>query len=614
MSSYFFSFVPFFYCFSGVLFACFITVFFLYFFFQSKWKPHTRKMSALAQLEPPPPGYMRMTLVGSGSEKGVPVLGHFEERGCLCTEVFENPLSRDARLSAALLVTFQPLTSCADPTDADQTTLCDGDHQKTTFPTSTPATLFPFSPPLEKQKTSHNSFTSPLYNTLHDVHVHHILVDCGRMFRDAYFKVLLRENLRCLNALFLTSNSISSLGGLDDLRDLQSMSCELGVGEWCIHHFIPTFVLPHTLETLREKVPYILQNSLIMGSCPSNRRDYLAGWSEMKKKRAEEQAPKEWNNIGIRRSTALQLYAIPFSAPVKQEGGSVIKHVKNVANENRSGDRGEEEEESGDAPTRVYVDAFGPDVPVYTVPLGGPTNESRENTAGVWMGSSKRSSCFGLVFGQGTRLSSTSETFVKASMPPSRFSSSPSSFSPTLSSREETHGSTKGSCVAYLPYLRCEIPESSVAFLDRLERIDLLIFECPYGPLEKESSDPPVEKDVRGSDGVDHAGGTSLVREEVGEHVVVMQRILAMVRRWRPLHVVTTGMSCDIRGECPRRTDSKEEENEAFGEWGEKMCAWLRTKLAEEPIAREKEEEQGTENYAPIVSMGYDGFSVLLPV
>lgn len=567
-------------------------------------------MSALTQLEPPPPGYMRVTLVGSGSEKGVPVLGHFEERGCLCAEVFVNPLSRDARLSAALLVTFQPLSSSATPGDGNEAILCEDGNQKTAFTTATPVTLSPIPPPLEKQKTSHNSFTSPLVNNLQGTHVHHILVDCGRMFRDAYFKVLLRENLRCLNALFLTSSSIASLGGLDDLRDLQSMSCELGVGEWSIHHFIPTFVLPQTMETLREKVPYILQNSLIMGSCPSNRKEYLAGWTEMKKKRAEERAPKEWNNIGIRRSTALQLYAIPFSVPAEREGDDVINDVKNVGNEERSG-HGEKEEGGGDAPTRVYVDAFGPDIPVYTVPLGGPTNERRENTVPECIVSSKRSPCFGLVFGQGTQFKSIPEASVKTSLPPSRSSSSPP---PTLFSSGETHADTKGSCVVYLPYLRYEIPESSVTFLDRLEKIHLLIFECPYGPPDKESHYLPVQKEEGVRSGEVHTGDTLLVHEEVREDVVIMERILSLVRRWRPLHVITTGMSCDIRGGCIGKTDLNEEKNEAFGEWGEKMCAWWTTKLTENPIAREKEEEKGRESYAPIVSMGYDGFSVLLPL
>lgn len=572
----------------------------------------TKEIKVFSHNEPPDPGFMRVTLVGSGPPQGVPVLGHFQERGCVCAEVLDHPLSRDARLSASLLITFQPLLpsqmSGAWIEDRYQS---DPDEKRSSFRTP------PTSPTSEKQKTSHHSFTSPVYNTLHGARVHHILIDCGKMFRDAYFKVLLNENLRCLNGLFLTSSSASSLGGLDDLRDLQSMSCELGVGEWFVHHFIPTYVLPEILQKLQCKVPYILRNSLVMGSCPSSPSEYFAGWSKMKKSREAENAPRQWNNIGIRRSTALQIYTIPLaSSPSVSTGMKAYPptHEGKKNSDHPSGYSADEKDNASNIPVKIYVDAFGPDVPVYALPLGGV----EKNTHTPLNSSAQLPTCFGLAFGRGIRMKPTAQgmvftplLFSKTSPPPLlRDAPCTTSTEEAVTTEGKTALDTGGSCVVYLPYVGCGLSEGSLAFLNSLQRIDLLILECLCGPPKSESTGvSTVERNLSSNT----SGVHSLLFDAEESNRLAMENVLMMVRGWRPLHVVTTGMSCSISGGDNREKVEDSVESSFSSERGENICTWLRKKL-EDRLPAENESGQSVERYSPIVSMGYDGLSVMLPL
>lgn len=556
----------------------------------AKMDTSLHEMKSLCHHEPPPIGFMRVTLVGAGPPKGVPALGHFDERGCVCAEVLANPCSRNARLSSSLLITFQPLF-CASMTnglEADKTGSEDEEKARhvETMPIATG----------EKQKASHNSFTSLLYNTLHGRRVHHVLVDCGKMFRDAYFHVLRYENLRCLNGLFLTSSSPSSLGGLDDLRDLQSMSCELGVGEWCVHHFIPTYVLPETLQALRTKVSYILQNSLIMGPCPSSEAEYISGWTEMKEKREKENAPKEWNNIGIRRSTSLQIYTIPSSLPrTVQENHAAAS--SGSGKEPASGVDG--------VPARIYVDAFGPNVPVYSLPIiRGGEGEEQHTPSPTTTGctpSSSFSSSFGLAFGRGIRLKSNHRGWRSPCDVPV---SPPSSLLAALATTNASSGEAEGSCVVYLPYLGSGVSEGTAAFLDSLEQIDLLIVECLHGPSKEALREASEGKCTSGADKEDSPRG--------GEDAEI-EKLLMVVRRWRPLQVITTGMSCSIRVKENGVKVQKHQKGRA-SQTGDDLCEWLRWKLTEGLQGKEGKGNQNTEGYTPVVSMGYDGLSVVLPL
>lgn len=302
---------------------------------------------------------MRLTLVGSGADTGVPVIGHYDGAGCACEDAIQHPTGFHARNVASLLITLRcqdgdPDLSRGEATDEKQdcaTTASSTNTNSTPGQSSTSPTA----------KRSHADFTSPLYNTLHGERVYHLLVDSGKTMRDAYFRVMTRENLRSVDSLFLTSGKPSSMAGVDDLRDLQSMS-SVGHGEWLIHHYIPTFVLPQTKAALEGTVKYIIRNSIDMGSSCSSKEAYTAAWEKIKHARASERQTA-WNNIGIRRSTALQLLTVPDAAPEK-----------------------------------VYVPPCGPNVPVYTLPLRS--------------GEGGQDASLGLAFGRGIAFRSHQEKVV----------------------------------------------------------------------------------------------------------------------------------------------------------------------------------------------------------
>eukprot|EP00796_Vickermania_ingenoplastis_P010181 gene10181-7132_t len=398
-----------------------------------------------AHKQPPPAGCMRLTLVGSGAATGVPVVGHFGG-GCACEDAVAHPDGPHARNVAALLITFR--------TPGDE---------------AAEAAAPPAAAPQTGAKSSHADFTSPMLNTLHGVKVHHALVDCGKTFRDAYFRVLTSENLRSVDALFLTSGKPSAMSGVDDLRDLQSMSS--AGGEWHIHRYIPSYMLPQTRAALGGAVPYIVRNSLDMGPSQDSREGHEAAWEAAKVRRAAE-SHRAWNNIGIRRSTSLQLITVPTASPA-----------------------------------RIYVPPFG-DTPVYAVPVSS--------------GSSGAELSLGLVFGRGTR-----------------FKGEP--------------GPRSGSCVAYLSDV-ASLPVAALAFLHRLEAIDLLIVDCLHGPGR---SDPAH---------------------------LCMDQAADLAARLRPQRVVTTGMSCDLF------------QDEAL------------------PALEAAMAERLPSGSAVAVSIGYDGLDMVLPL
>lgn len=289
-------------------------------------------MSTSGHHPPPPLGYLRLTLVGCGADSGVPVLGHSKELNCACDEAIQHPNGFTARSTTSLLCTFSPSASAGK--------------------------LFPVEE-LNSGTVSHGDFTSPTFNTLDGEMVRHVLIDCGKQFRDAYFNVMTNHNVRSVDALFITSDSLSySIGGLDDLRDLQSMR-STSEGEWIVHHFIPTYLLPSSKKVFTDRFPYIRSNSMDLGECSETKEEH-ENLLDKEKKRLEEAKSKPWNNIGIRRSTALHLLTVPMAVP-----------------------------------RQVYVEAFAQcDIPVFVVPLNGGEGGAEKS--------------YGLVFGRGVAFNKNS--------------------------------------------------------------------------------------------------------------------------------------------------------------------------------------------------------------
>lgn len=385
----------------------------------------------LVHSEAPPDGFMRFTLVGSGAASGVPVMGHFSGNGCACEEAIAHPMGPDARNVASLLITVPlRLTQAAEMAEAEREAdamKADEKGQSTRDDTrehdaSKEAAAAASSP--TSAKPAHNNFTSPLFNTLRGRKVFHVMVDCGKTFRDAYFRILTRENLRSLDALFFTTGKPSAISGVDDLRDLQSMESTPD-GEWLIHHYIPTYVLPQTKRDLHGTVKYIMNNSIDMGPSHSTRTEYEKAWEAVKQQREAARPGKAWNNIGIRRSAALQLMTV-----------------------------------SDFLPTPLYVPSFD-DLPVYALPL---YCQGREKTEMRMLDGTITSNemSMGLVIGRGARCRKSTTMGM----------------TPRGDRKEDTVG---GSCAVYLSHVS-HIPEATMEFLEDLAVIDVLFIDCLHGP------------------------------------------------------------------------------------------------------------------------------------
>ncbi|KAG8348982.1 hypothetical protein TRVL_00199 [Trypanosoma vivax] len=252
-----------------------------------------------------------ITLVGSGVSTGVPVIGHLTS-SCACVEAMRDPLGPNRRNNVSLLITV-PDTSGLLGTGGE----CDKGEGSTTCS-------------------------------------RHVLIDCGKTFRDAYFRVLAKHGVQTLDGLLLTHDHADAMAGLDDLRDLQPFHLD-EQGNCYVNAYIPTYASNKTIQAMQTQFGYIARNSCLMGDAPKTAEGHAAALKRVANERKEIGLS---NNIGTRRSTALQLFILPDSEP-----------------------------------SPFYIPAFGDEFSMYAVPV-----EHGENYVAL-----------GFVFGRGVRFRSAGQ-------------------------------------------------------------------------------------------------------------------------------------------------------------------------------------------------------------
>ncbi|KPI89423.1 hypothetical protein ABL78_1459 [Leptomonas seymouri] len=356
----------------------------------------------------PPPGFMTLTIVGSGVSTGIPVIGHIG-RGCACEDAVANPNGPNNRNNISILLTLPrgDLPTLNERQESTPVTSSVAEQAKNTEaqPTMQPS-----------GGTSHASFTvDKMGNYIHGKPVAHILFDCGKTFRDAYFKVMIRWNIRVVDTLLITHGHADAIAGLDDLRDLQAMHM-ISTGDWVVDSFIPTYLSYATMETLQRAVDYIVRNSVESGLAMPSPAEHAAQLSacleerEARAKAAVQNGEKAggWRNIGIRRSTALDFFYVDESKPKRV-------HLPVTA-------------------TAATAGAPQPELPFYTFPV--------EHGKGYIS--------MAYAFGRGTAFKSQQ----KDGVPP-----------------------PEGSCVVYISDVSA-IPRDSMLFLQDLVKIDILYVDC----------------------------------------------------------------------------------------------------------------------------------------
>lgn len=359
----------------------------------------------------PPPGFMTLTMVGSGVSTGIPVIGHVG-RPCACDDAVANPRGFNNRNNISILIT---LPRGDLPSKA-------GDKAAAAAAAAmTSSTVADAAKPTQDGGTSHALFAAPeAGNYVGGEPVAHVLIDCGKTFRDAYFKVMIRWNIRVVDTLLITHGHADAIAGLDDLRDMQTMHM-IGTGDWVVDSFIPTYLTCTTMETLQRAVDYIVRNSVESGPAMSTPAEHAAQLSACLAERAAkaEAAAKNgekeggWRNIGIRRSTALDFYYVDEAKPKRV-------HLPITA-------------------MAATADGVAqPELPFYTFPV--------EHGAGYIS--------MAYVFGRGVAFKSQQHE-----------------------QENRTTSTPEGSCVVYISDVS-SIPRESMQFLQDLVKIDILYVDC----------------------------------------------------------------------------------------------------------------------------------------
>ncbi|ORC87976.1 uncharacterized protein TM35_000192200 [Trypanosoma theileri] len=242
-----------------------------------------------------------ITIVGSGVSTAIPVIGHFSGN-CACAAALKDMNGPNRRNNVSLLIT------------------------------------------VPSRDASHS-----------DGAVKHILIDCGKTFRDAYFRVLAKHKVQYVDALLITHDHADAVAGIDDLRDLQYMTVDEN-DDWFVKQYISTYTSAKTVNNMKEQFGYIYRNSRLVGPAPESKEAHEALLQHFTE---ECKQKKISNNIGKRRSTALDFFTLPDTIP-----------------------------------TPFYIPALGSDFPMYAVPV--------EHGAGYMS--------LGFVFGRGVAFHSVGAT------------------------------------------------------------------------------------------------------------------------------------------------------------------------------------------------------------
>ncbi|KAG5501707.1 hypothetical protein JIQ42_05558 [Leishmania sp. Namibia] len=369
----------------------------------------------------PPPGYMSLTVVGSGVSTGVPVIGHLG-RGCACEDAVADPSGPNSRNNISLLITL-PRRDLPDLTETRAESPA-ADRKETENDSENGRGSAAGVVSAKASGPSHSRFAAgSAGNYIGAKPVAHILIDCGKTFRDAYFKVMIRYNIRMVDTLLLTHGHADAVAGLDDLRDLQRMHM-VPTGDWVVDSFVPTYLSPTTLRTLEKSVDYIVRNSLKSGRAMPTSTEHAAQLAKCLEQREAQavvngttQKEGGWRNIGIRRSTALDLFCMDEERPLRM-------HLPITAT-------------AATADSTGACDAAS-DLPFYSFPV----EHGKGYTSMAW------------VFGRGTAFKSQQ-----------------------AQQQGQQHQQSEGSCVVYISDVS-DIPATSMAFLQDLVKIDVLFVDC----------------------------------------------------------------------------------------------------------------------------------------
>ncbi|GET88582.1 hypothetical protein, conserved [Leishmania tarentolae] len=181
---------------------------------------------------------MRLTFVGTGVSCGIPVIGHLTT-DCACRDAIANPSGPNRRNNVSLLISL------------------------------------------------------PFREGESGVVWHHVLIDCGKTFRDAYMRVLAPMGVKSVDALLITHGHADAMHCVEELCCMQaeaaaryvqsaspsssSSSVARTVTPIAVPRTlrrVPTFVTAPTLHQIAMVSPELVKKSLLIGSAPATKMAY----------------------------------------------------------------------------------------------------------------------------------------------------------------------------------------------------------------------------------------------------------------------------------------------------------------------------------------------------
>lgn len=274
---------------------------------------------------------MKLTFVGSGVSCAIPCIGHFSDT-CACYDAVIHPDGPNRRNNVSMMITV-PKAGAQVEEDAKSDA---GTH---TFDTANAR----------------------------------ILIDCGKTFRDAYFRVLAPRSVRYVDALFITHGHADAMQCVEELCNLHtetrraitggaeageavhsklSTSAAEALAASCLS-YIPTYLIRPALKEIADVSPQLTSASHYYETTPGNASEYV------EQRRTAASTCAESPGAVLSRDTALDVYYLPEDRVVP-----------------------------------CYVAAIGDDIPMYSLPVEHGKNYM----------------CLAYVFGKGTAFKSQGAT------------------------------------------------------------------------------------------------------------------------------------------------------------------------------------------------------------
>ncbi|KPI89422.1 hypothetical protein ABL78_1458 [Leptomonas seymouri] len=348
---------------------------------------------------------MRLTFVGTGVSCAIPVIGHLTSN-CACRDAIQHPDGPNRRNNVALLISL----------------------------------------PYSKASVSGEKRANE--DGSREVEWHHILIDCGKTFRNAYMRVLAPIGVRFVDALLLTHGHADAMHCVEELCGMQTEAARdykasapippskqttdapCGTDD-SVHEIpralrrIPTYLTHPTLEQIEMVSRELVRSSFHVGLAPTSREMYVRALWEADNATSSYVAETSAFNAP---STVMDLFFLDEKAPQR-----IYMPI-------------------GPFTTQPFFVAAGPEQSAVCTPPSAMAQADEElpfYSFPVEHGPLYISMCF--VFGRGISFKSRQREGPSSSLP-------------------------EGSCVVYISDVSA-IPEGSMAFLLDLVKIDILILD-----------------------------------------------------------------------------------------------------------------------------------------